>query len=428
MVDVFIPTAPSDPVKKGLFMTDSKDFDIIVYGATSFVGEIIVGYLMKQYGASGDIKWAVAGRSETKLSAVKKQHDAEAIPHIIADATDEAALRDMATKTKVILSTVGPYALYGEPLVKVCAETGTDYCDLTGEVQWYKRMVDKYESAAKLSGARIIHCSGFDSIPSDMGNFFLQQKAHDAFGEFCSQVDMRVARIKGSASGGTVASLMNITKEAAKDPALRRELKNPYSICPEGHGFTVRQNDASSSAYDPVFDAWTAPFVMAAVNTRVVHRSNALMNAAWGKKFKYSEAMLTGGGSKGKSRARKMSFGLKAFVTLAAMRPSRWILEKFILPKPGEGPSPKAQEEGMYDMRFIGQTVSGKRIKVKVTGDRDPGYGSTAKMISEAAICLSTLPKESKDGGFWTPSTAFGNILIDRLTTNAGLTFEVLED
>mgnify|MGYP003385768894 FL=1 len=406
----------------------SAQFDIVIFGATSFVGEILTGYMMKQYGTDGEVSWAIAGRSEAKLLDIKSQHNAQSIPHIIADAANEQQLKDMVAQTRVIISTVGPYALYGEPLVKECAQSGTDYCDLTGEVQWYKRMADKYEDTAKATGARIVHCSGFDSIPSDMGVFFLQQKAHEKFGKFCIQVSNRVAKIRGGASGGTVASMTNIAKEAGKDAALRKELQNPYSICPKGHGFTIRQHNVTGAEFDANHNAWIGPFVMAAVNTRVVHRSNALLNNAFGKDFKYSEAMLTGKGKKGKRTARFMGWGLNIFMVLAAIAPTRWILETFILPKPGEGPSPKEQETGMYDMRFIGKTDSGNQIKVKVTGDRDPGYGSTAKMLGEAAVCLSQLSKTEKAGGFWTPSSAYGLTLVDRLTKNAGLTFEVLED
>jgi short subunit dehydrogenase-like uncharacterized protein len=406
----------------------SAQYDIVIFGATSFVGEILTGYMMKQYGTDGEVTWAMAGRSESKLNDIKDKHNAQAIPHIIADAANEAQLKDMVAQTRVIISTVGPYALFGEPLVKVCAETGTDYCDLTGEVQWYKRMADKYEDTAKASGARIVHCSGFDSIPSDMGVYFLQQQAQKKFGKSCQTVSNRVMKIRGGASGGTVASMTNIAKEAGKDSALRKELQNPYSICPPKHGFITRQHNVSGAEFDADYNAWIGPFVMAAVNIRVIHRSNALLNNAYGNHFQYTEAMLMGKGSKGKRTARFMGWGLNVFMVLAAIAPTRWFMEKFILPKPGEGPTPKEQETGMYDMRFIGKTDTGNKIKVKVTGDRDPGYGSTAKMLSEAAICLAQLSKDEKAGGFWTPASAYGLTLVDRLTKNAGLTFEVLDN
>lgn len=405
----------------------AAQYDIIIFGATSFVGDILTGYMMQQYGDNGEIKWAIAGRSEAKLNEVKEKRGAQSIPHIIANASNEDQLKAMAEQARVIVSTVGPYALYGEPLVKICVETGTDYCDLTGEVQWYKRMVDKYESKAKETGARIVHCSGFDSIPSDMGVYFLQEKAKEKFGQYCNEVNNRVAKIRGGASGGTVASMVNIAKEAAKDPKLRKELQNPYSICPTNHGFHVRQNNISGAQYDEDFDVWVGPFVMAAVNLRVVHRSNALLENAYGTEFKYSEAMMMGKGKKGRSNAKKMGWGLNIFMILAALGPTRWILERFVLPKPGEGPTPTEQEKGMYDMRFIGKTPSGESIKTKVTGDKDPGYGSTAKMLGEAAICLAQTDKAEKAGGFWTPSSLYGQRLIERLQANAGLSFEVID-
>jgi len=406
----------------------SNQYDIVIFGATSFVGQILTGYMMQQYGVNGDIKWAIAGRSEQKINELKDKFQAQAINHILADASDESQLENMVKQARVLVSTVGPYALYGEPLVKVCVNSGTDYCDLTGEIQWYKRMVDRYEATAKKTGARIVHCSGFDSLPSDLGVWFTQNKAQQAFGQMCQQVKLRVAKIKGGASGGTVASMVNIAKEAAKDPALRKELQNPYSVCPDKHGFKTRQDNINGAVFDEDFNAWVGPFVMAAVNTRVVHRSNALLNNAYGADFKYDEGMLMGKDKKGKGRARNMAWGLAAFMILAAIKPTRWVLEKFILPKPGQGPSADEQLNGMFDMRFVGKTTDGKTIKTRVTGDRDPGYGSTAKMLGQAAVCLSKIQKEEKDGGFWTPASIYGDDLVDRLIQHSGLTFEVLGD
>lgn len=406
----------------------TAQYDIILFGATSFVGEILTGYMMSQYGDNSDIKWAIAGRSEDKLIATKQKHAAHDIAHIVADAANEQQLLAMIKQARVIVSTVGPYALYGEPLVKACAQNGVDYCDLTGEVQWYKRMVDKYETTAKQTGARIVHCSGFDSIPSDLGVYFLQQHAQAKLGKMCSDVKLRVAKLKGGASGGTVASMVNIAKEAAKDPALRKELQNPYSICPSGHGFKRRQENINGAQFDEDFDQWVGPFVMAAVNTRVVHRSNALSNNAYGENFRYSEAMLMGKGKKGKTRSRNMGWGLNIFMIMAAIKPTRWLLERFVLPKPGEGPTPQEQLKGCFDYRFVGKTDDGQAIKVKVTGDRDPGYGSTAKMLGQAAVCLASIKKEDKPGGFWTPATIYQDDLVKRLIDKSGLTFEVLED
>jgi short subunit dehydrogenase-like uncharacterized protein len=328
----------------------------------------------------------------------------------------------------VVVSTVGPYALYGEPLVRVCAESGTDYCDLTGEVQWMKRMIDRYEDAARQSGARIVHNCGFDSIPSDLGVHFLQQHARAKFGHPCETVKMRVRSMRGGFSGGTVASLLNVLKEVAADPALRKSLQNPYLICPAGKVKGVRQPNVSLAEYDADFDAWVAPFVMSAINTRVVHRSNALAGHAYGREFRYDEALLTGRGARGRLTAAATGAGLGAFMLAGSVGPLRAALEKFVLPAPGEGPSPEQQRAGGFDLRFHGRCDNGHVIRARVTGDRDPGYGSTAKMLGQAAVCLAQdIPRARVGGGFWTPATAFGDKLIARLEAHSGVTFELLD-
>ncbi|MCA8063344.1 saccharopine dehydrogenase family protein [Burkholderia sp. AU38729] len=408
--------------------------DLVVFGASSFVGQILARYLSEYLSGSGEtLRWAIAGRSEAKLRRVRDTLGAagQSVPIIVADAADEAQLRALCAQTRVVVSTVGPYALYGEPLVRVCAETGTDYCDLTGETQWIKRMIDRYEPAARQSGARIVHCCGFDSVPSDMGVFFLQQQARQQWGVPAAQVKMRVKTLKGGASGGTVASVINVLREAAADPALRRELLDPYSLCPKGHGFTARQHAVRSAAFDRDFDAWIAPFVMAAINERVVHRSNALAGNAYGSRFTYDEAVMTGTGLKGRLTAVTMVAGLGAFMVGVVIKPVRGLMERFLLPKPGEGPSAAAQLAGRYDLRFFGRTDDGKTLRVKVTGDRDPGYGSTGKMLGQAAIslaldCVGDGVKTGRGGGFWTPATIFDARYIERLVHHAGLRFEVI--
>ncbi|MDX1694897.1 MAG: saccharopine dehydrogenase NADP-binding domain-containing protein [Ketobacteraceae bacterium] len=409
-------------------MAEQK-FDVVVYGATSFVGQIICRYMLDQYGADGEIRWGIAGRSSAKLDSLKQDLGAAAqsLPVITADAADESALRALCEQTRVVLTTVGPYAYYGEPLVKVCAETGTDYVDLTGEVQWIRAMLEKYETTAKQNGARIVHCCGFDSIPSDMGVFFVQEQARNKFGKPCQRVKLRVKGAKGGMSGGTIASLMNVASEAAKNRSLRRILADPYALCLEGPKNTASQPDVKSATYDKDFDVWLAPFVMAAINTRVVHRSNMLLGLGYGNGFQYDEAMMTGKGAKGWATAQGMTAGMGGFLVAVAIKPTRWLLEKFVLPAPGEGPTPEEQENGFFDLRLYGETEGGQIIRAKVTGDRDPGYGSTAKMISQAALCLAKdIPATEKSCGFWTPSTIFGHKLIKRLEASAGLTFEVL--
>ncbi len=401
--------------------------DIVVFGATSFVGKILSRYLVDTFGIGGELRWAIAGRSESKLDALKAElgADAASLPTLIADAADEPALRALCESTRVVVSTVGPYALHGEPLVKACVESGTDYCDLTGEVQWIRRMIDRYEAGAKASGARIVHCCGFDSIPSDMGVWFLQREAQSRFGAPLTRVKMRVRGMRGGFSGGTVASLMNVVKEASRDPELRRELANPYSLCPKGHPTKARQPQIKTATFDGDFKAWIAPFVMAAINTRIVQRSNALSGLSYGKTFVYDEAMLTGRGLSGRLKASAMSAGLGGFMLAAVIPPSRWVLERFVVPKPGEGPSPAEQENGFFDMRFHGTTARGQPLRAKLTGDRDPGYGSTSKMLGQAAVCLARDVPDGAEGGFWTPSTLLGESLLERLAAHAGLQFSI---
>jgi short subunit dehydrogenase-like uncharacterized protein len=399
---------------------------LTVFGATSFVGQILTRYLYARFGTDGDLRWAIAGRSEKKLRELHGSlyPKATRLPTIVANATDEQALRQMCSESQVVVSTVGPYALYGEPLVKICASTGTDYCDLTGEVQWIRRMIRKYEGAARASGARIVNCCGFDSIPSDLGVHFLQKEAMQKYGKNCTRVKLRVKAMRGGMSGGTTASILNAVKEAAADPQLRREMANPYLLCPEGYAPMLGQPNVSRAQYDPDFKSWVSPFVMAAINTRVVQRTNALANQAYGADFRYDEAVLSGDGFKGKVAAMKMSAGLGAFMAAASSAPSRWVLERF-LPGPGEGPSPEQQRNAFFDIRLLGRTTDGQMLQVKVTGDRDPGYGSTGKMLGQAAACLALdTPRTKTPGGFWTPATIFGDRLIDRLTRYSGLRFE----
>jgi short subunit dehydrogenase-like uncharacterized protein len=408
----------------------SPKFDIIIFGATSFVGQILTRYMLSQFTNESKLKWAIAGRSQNKLDELKLSLGAAGkdLDVLVADASDENSLRALCQSTRVIVSTVGPYALYGEPMVKTCVALGTDYCDLTGEVQWIAKMLERYEDVAKITGARIVHSCGFDSVPSDLGVYFLQQHAKQQFGQTCSNIKMRVKKMKGAASGGTVASMTNIFKEVASNPALRKVLANPYAICPPNHGNTVRQESMNRPQYDNDFNSWVAPFVMAVINTRIVHRSNALVENGYSQHFDYNEAMLTGRGLMGSGIAAGVGVGLGGFAMAAVIPPTRWVMEKFILPKPGEGPSLEAQEKGFYDLRFYGKTDSGHEIRCKVTGDQDPGYGSTAKMLAQAAACLvQDISKAKVQGGFWTPASIFGSTLITRLEKYAGLTFELME-
>lgn len=410
------------------------NYDLVVFGATSFVGQILTRYLAEYFSTQQEqLRWAIAGRSQQKLQDLKSSLGTlgESLPILIADASNQAELNALCAQTRVVVSTVGPYALYGEPLIQACVTNGTDYCDLTGETQWIKKMIEKYESQAQQSGARIVHCCGFDSVPSDMGVYYLQQQAQKQFNAPATQVSMRVKTLKGGASGGTVASLINVIQEAAADPALRKDLVNPYVLCPPDHGNSQRQIYIKTAKFDSDFNAWIAPFVMAAVNERVVHRSNALSGNAYGSNFSYNEAILTGEGLKGRFKALGVVSGLGVFMLAAVSKPVSQLMERYMLPKPGEGPTPEQQRTGRFDLRFVGKTEAGQTLKIKVTGDRDPGYGSTGKMLGQAALSLAIdHVKEAKKtgsvGGFWTPATMFDDRFIQRLTKHAGLEFQQL--
>ena len=404
-----------------------KEFDITVFGATSFVGRLVCEYLAQRYGCAGQVRWALAGRSRERLEAVRESlgDDAKQLELVVADAADTGAMRELCARTRVVVSTVGPYALYGDPLIDAVVATGTDYCDLTGEPQWVRRMIRRHESAARESGARIVHCCGFDAIPSDLGTWFLQQHARERFGEPCSSIRMRVKAMRGGFSGGTVASMINVIKELSSNPGLRRTLASPYCLCPADCAYHVRQHRVRSAEFDSEFGRWSAPFVMEPLNVRIVHRSNALSGDTYGDEFRYDEAVLTGRGLRGRLVALGLTGALAGIGLASAFAPTRWALSK-LQPKPGTGPDAETRAAGYFDIRFSGSTARGDTLYAKVTGDRDPGYGSTSKMLGEAGACLALdFADERRRGGFWTPATMFGQRLVDRLTAHAGLTFEV---
>ena len=406
----------------------TKSFDLIIYGASSFVGQILTHYLVEHIGVNKEVRWAIAGRSALKLKQFKESLGAVAaeLPVIIADAADGETLAAMCQSTRVVVTTVGPYALYGEPLVKACAENGTDYCDLCGEAYWIKKMIVKYAESAKQSGARLVSCCGFDSIPSDLGVHFLQKKAKQHFGLFFDDITLSVNAMKGGASGGTIASMIEAVKAAISDPALRKEMNNPYILCPENTDLKHSQISIKGPFFDQDIQRWVAPFIMEAINARVVLRSNMLLQLPYGAKFLYREQMVTGTGIKGRLSALGLTLGLGFFAFSVVVSPIRKFMKRFVLPKPGEGPSPAAQLAGHFDVSLLGKSINGEKLQVRVTGDRDPGYGCTAKMLAQAGLSLAfDFTEEEKIGGFWTPATAMGDKLIDRLTKHAGMTFEV---
>ncbi|MFP4208903.1 MAG: saccharopine dehydrogenase family protein, partial [Wenzhouxiangella sp.] len=388
-------------------MAKQAEFHLVLLGATGFTGQLVAEYLLQRHGAGGEFKWALAGRSQDKLESVRAElgEAAAGLPLLIADSHDRASLDALAARTGAVCSTVGPYALHGSELVAACAAAGTDYCDLTGEVPWMRKMLDAHSAAAEASGARLVHCCGFDSIPSDLGVWFLQQQARQRFGKPMTRVRLGVQALKGKMSGGTAASMLNIIESSRSDPEVARIVKNPYALCPEEYRKGPRQPYVKGPKYDDSLDAWMAPFVMAAINTRIVHRSHALQGRPWGDDFTYDEAMLTGKGFKGRRQATTWSLALGGFALGASFGPTRKLLQNRFLPKPGEGPSKGARERGFFKLLLVGRDNEGHEIRVRVSGDRDPGYGSTAKMLGEAAYTLATdVPEGSPSGGFWTPS------------------------
>ena len=389
-------------------MTQNREFDIVVYGATGYTGKLVVEYLNARYGAGGEVSWAMAGRSLDKLESVRDELGVPGeIPLVVADAANAESVATMAASTRVVLTTVGPYQLYGNELVAACASAGTDYVDLCGEPSWMLQMIEAHGEAAKASGARIVFSCGFDSIPFDLGVYFLQQQAQSTFGKVLPRVRGRVRGMQGTWSGGTLASFKATMAAAAADPGVIATLVNPFALTP---GYTgADQPDGMKPLYDEVLESWVAPFVMATINTKNIHRSNLLLGHPYGEDFAYDEMFLTGPGDDGEAMAKAI-----ASDTSMAEDPTQ----------PGEGPSREERENGSYDVLFVGTDADGNSARVSVQGDMDPGYGSTSKMIAESAVCLA-LDSELASGGIWTPAAALGSALIDRLQANAGLTFKV---
>ena len=409
-------------------MQANKEFDIVVYGATGFTGTLVADYLLERYGCDRDLRWAIAGRSRNKLEALREQlgDSAASLEVLVADSADEAALADLVRRTRVVITTVGPYALYGSALVAACVEAGTHYCDLAGEVQWIRRMIDRHHERAGQTGARIVHCCGFDSIPMDMGVLFLQDECRRRFDASCESIALFVKATRGSASGGTLASMINIIREARRDREVARILANPYALNPAGEREGPDGRDQQKVAFDEEAGCWTAPFVMAGVNTRVVRRSHALAGYPYGQEYRYREAVMTGKGQAGWVKASMMTLALVALVLGISILPTRRLLQKFYLPSPGEGPGPDARKAGFFILMQVGTLPDGSTIRTRITGDRDPGYGSTSKMLAESAVCLAKDELDSP-GGVLTPSAAMGSALLKRLRDNAGLTFDVID-
>jgi short subunit dehydrogenase-like uncharacterized protein len=407
-----------------------RTFDIVLFGATGFTGKLVAEYLLLH--GPRHVKWALAGRSRAKLEAVRDElaalePRAASLALLVADTNDEASLEDLATAARVVCTTVGPYMKYGRTLASACARHGAHYCDLTGEVPFMRESIDRNDTRARESGARIVHACGYDSIPSDLGVLMVHDHAKRAWGEELAWVKMFAGETSGGVSGGTIATMLELLAAAKRDKAMRRLLGNPYALDPREEGGARRPegSDVRGVRWDEDLRMWTGPFVMASTNTRVVRRSNALLDHAYGRAFRYSEAMSFGPGPKGFAMATAATAGLAAFFLAASAKPMRELLERTLLPSPGEGPSKAVRDKGFFVVRHIAETTGGRRVQARIEGKSDPGYGESAKMLGESALCLAldeaALPKRA---GVLTPATAMGMPLVERLRA-AKMVFDV---
>lgn len=388
-------------------MSEGREFDAVVYGSTGYTGRLVAEHLLKAYGA-GEVAWAMAGRSADKLAEVRALIGApESLPLIVADAHDPAALEAMARRTKVVITTAGPYQLYGSDLVAACAKTGTDYVDLTGESHWIAAMIKAHEAEAKASGARLVFSCGFDSIPFDLGVWYAEREAKARLGAYAPRVRGRMRAMRGGLSGGTVASGATTMAAAQANPSIGVLLQNPFALTP---GFVgPKQPDGDTPYEDAAVGSWVGPFMMASINTKAVHRSNFLLGHPWGEGFQYDEMQMLDGPPKGGAGG-----GLGGF----DFGPGG-------MPKPGEGPTKAERDAGFYDILFVAETADGRVLKAAVKGDADPGYGSTSKILAEAGLTLAAIPRSQTPGGCWTPASAMAEALVERLPARAGLTFAV---
>ncbi|MFT4117376.1 saccharopine dehydrogenase family protein [Bradyrhizobium sp.] len=388
----------------------ASKFDIVVYGATGYTGRLVAEYLAAHYVGVGSPTWAMAGRSREKLASVRDAIGAPAdTPLIVADAADLASLRAMVDEAKLVVTTVGPYQLYGSDLLDACVASGTDYMDLCGEPIWLKQMIDRYEAAAKVSGARIMFSCGFDSVPFELGAFFVQDEARRVFGAPAPRVKGRVRDISWKFSGGTSASARVTFEAVAQDLSLVSILKDPFAFTPGFEG--PKQPRGNKPIFEEDLQSWSAPFAMATLNTRNVHRSNMLMGFPYGRDFVYDEMVLTGAGDEGQANAKRVMAANSEKTGPEAL-------------KPGDGPTKEERDNGHYDLLYVAIAPDGRQVRAAVKGDLDPGYASTAGIMSECAICLL---RDAPDvpAGLWTPGAAMRHKLIKRLIDHAGLTFEV---
>ena len=387
-------------------MSNLNKYDFVIYGATGFTGKLVVEYAIKQYSNNNEVSWAIAGRNNEKLEHVQEKYNLPSnIGKIVVDSDDQDSIDEMVSQTKCVLTTVGPYQLYGEKIIKTCISTGTDYVDLCGEPGFMHKIISECSAEAKETGARVVFSCGFDSIPFDLGVLFVQEEVMSRLNKYAPSVRGRVRGMNGEFSGGTAASMKATMSALQSNPELINILVNPHALCDGFQG--VQQDDDSKPIYDEELETWVAPFFMAPINTKNIHRSNKLMNHIYGENFKYNEMWIQGPGEEGKAASEFIS-------TMNPLGDA---------PEPGDGPSRESRENGNYDVLFCAD-VDGETIKASVSGDMDPGYGSTSKMIAESAVCLV---KDCQDlaGGIYTPAASMGKKLIKRLESNAGLTFKL---
>lgn len=398
--------------------------DLVLFGASGFVGKLVAGYLAEH--APEGTRIALAGRTRAKVELVRADLPGRgrSWPVLTADSADPAALAELAASTRAVVTTVGPYARYGLPLVEACARAGTHYADLTGEVLFVRDAIDAADATARETGARIVHACGFDSVPSDLAVAELARRAAADGAGGLTDVQT-VATAKGGFSGGTIDSMRAQVAAIKERPELRRIAGHPYALSPDRAAEPATRQPRDATPPTRTADGrWAAPFVMAPFNTRVVRRSNALQDWAYGRDFSYGEVMATGGGIGGAVAAGVVTGGLAGVLAGMSFGPTAALLDK-VLPAPGEGPDAATRARGFFRMVTTGTTESGRRYRSVAAGPGDPGYAATAVMLGEAglSLALDDLPDRA---GSLTPATALGTVLVDRLRA-AGHTYEVTE-
>jgi short subunit dehydrogenase-like uncharacterized protein len=386
----------------------ARSFDVIVFGATGFTGGLVADYLARH---TTGVRWALGGRDQAKLEAVRAKLGVD-VPIVLADARDGRSLRALAEQTKVVATTTGPFALHGDELVAACVERGTHYCDLSGEMQWIARMIERHHAAAQRTGARIVNACGYDSLPSDLGVFALQQHALKTLGQACTNIECLAYARGPNLSGGTFASMFNIAEEARRDKAVRRLMFDPHGLATDPKALTGSKREQLGVGHLADAGVWTAPFLMAPANVRIVHRSNSLLDYAYGRDFVYAESMPTGKGVAGAITAGVVTAGISSLLLGVGVPPLRALLKR-VAPKPGTGPSEKSRQGSSFAHELYG-TVGGKHLRARFAAKGDPGYGETAKMIAESALSLA-FDELPSSGGLLTGASAMGDALIARL-------------